>query len=123
MTLMTFLNIRRRKKKEIQRLDSSTDPSNEEHLITKGNTKSQENQDIAEVECQSPDRASVTQPRPSTRVINNHPVKNIIRDQSAPMVTRRWFNNSMAYTCYLSQVELKNVKEALKEEVWIGSMQ
>ena len=55
-------------------------------------------------------------------MINNHSVENLIDDFEESMVTCRWFTNTIAYSCYISHVEPKNMKVTLKEEACIHVM-
>ncbi|KAF7151833.1 hypothetical protein RHSIM_Rhsim02G0155200 [Rhododendron simsii] len=59
---------------------------------------------------------------PSARVKLNHPTSQVIGKVSDPMKTRRQTRDEVSYTCYLSLVEPKNVKEALMDECWINAM-
>lgn len=59
---------------------------------------------------------------PSTRVKSSHPKDNIIGDLDEGMRLRRRVPNNLAYTSYVSQVELKKVEEALSDECWVNAM-
>ena len=50
-----------------------------------------------------------------------HPQDNIIGDATEGVTTRSI--NFIANACFISQVEPKNVKEALLDEFWISAMQ
>ena len=76
---------------------------------------------------------------PTSRIHNNHPTENIIGDPSAGIQTRHITiaeNNGMyaeildtgimetcLYSCFISQVEPKDYKVALKDNSWVEAMQ
>ena len=53
----------------------------------------------------------------------DHPVSNILGDIAKGVVTRRTLNNFCYYVAFVSQIEPKNVKEALQDDHWIMAMQ
>ena len=53
----------------------------------------------------------------------NHPSELILGDPKDSMVTRKKFSNVSRFACFLSNIEPKNVKEALTDENWIEAMQ
>ncbi|KAK2378305.1 putative mitochondrial protein [Trifolium repens] len=59
---------------------------------------------------------------PSVRVQKNHPQELIIGDPQQGITTRRT-NEVISNSCFVSLMEPKNVKEALKDEYWIEAMQ
>ncbi|XP_019185052.1 PREDICTED: uncharacterized protein LOC109180022 [Ipomoea nil] len=62
-----------------------------------------------------------------TRIQKAHPIQNVIGDPSFGVKTRgkpkRDYLQLAGYSCYTSQIEPKNVKEALTDEHWIKAMQ
>ena len=73
----------------------------------------------------SRDKEPSTSKRPSSSVILNHPLSNIIGDVNKGLHLRRGPGYSvthMMYNCYLAQFEPKKVEEALKDENWVESM-
>ncbi|XP_019173231.1 PREDICTED: uncharacterized protein LOC109168701 [Ipomoea nil] len=62
-----------------------------------------------------------------TRIQKAHPIQNVIGDPSSGVKTRgkpkRDYLQLAGYSCYTSQIEPKNVKEALTDEHWIKAMQ
>ena len=74
----------------------------------------------------------------STRVNKNHPVENIIGDPHTGVQTRHRVEacsslyamikisgilHIFLYSCFISQVEWKNVQMALKDNSWVEAMQ
>ena len=59
---------------------------------------------------------------PSIRIQKNHPQELIIGNPNQGITTRR-SNEFISSSCFVSKVELKNVKEALTDEFWIEAMQ
>jgi hypothetical protein len=59
---------------------------------------------------------------PSIRVQKNHPQDLIIRDPDQGIRTKR-ANDVVSNSCFVSKFELKNVKEALTDDLWIEAMQ
>ena len=73
----------------------------------------------------SRDKEPSTSKRPSSSVILNHPLSNIIGDVNKGLHLRRgpgYSVNHMMYNCYLAQFEPKKVEEPLKDENWVESM-
>nr|GEU30231.1 integrase, catalytic region, zinc finger, CCHC-type, peptidase aspartic, catalytic [Tanacetum cinerariifolium] len=64
--------------------------------------------------------------KPTNRVLKNHPLNNVIRNASRPVLTKRQLQTD-AMWCYfdafLTKFKPKNYKEALKESIWIKAMQ
>ena len=59
-----------------------------------------------------------------SRIPKNHQISNVIRNVNEQVVTRRQFRlNEMGLVCYTSQLELKNVEEALGDESWTTTLQ
>ncbi|XP_070004927.1 uncharacterized protein [Nicotiana sylvestris] len=54
---------------------------------------------------------------------SSHPLDNIITPLDCGVQTRSKARNSLAFSAFLSQIEPKNIKEALKDANWITSMQ
>ena len=58
-----------------------------------------------------------------SRVPKNHPLSNVIGNYEDSMVTRRQSKlNEVSYVCYTSQIEPKNVEEALNDEAWVKAL-
>ena len=58
-----------------------------------------------------------------SRVPKNHPLSNVIGNYEDSMVTRRQSKlNEVSYVCYTSQIEPKNVEEALNDEAWVEAL-
>ena len=53
----------------------------------------------------------------------NHPLDNIIGDISKGVATRRSLSQFCNFTTFVSQIEPKNIKEALLDSEWILAMQ
>jgi hypothetical protein len=67
---------------------------------------------------------STTSPRfkgSSTRLLKMQPIDNIIGNPNEGVVTRS--RDQIANSCFISSIELKNIKEALSDEFWINAMQ
>ena len=81
--------------------------------------------------------------QPESRIHNIHPLQNIIGSPSSRVLTRSQVKNSTdtadssalfsrihesaaqndwSFALYVSQIEPKNIKEALKHEPWIDAM-
>ena len=58
---------------------------------------------------------------PSIRIQKDHPKELIIGNPKQGVVTRS--RETVSNACFVSKVEPKNVKEALKDELWINDMQ
>lgn len=58
---------------------------------------------------------------PSIRIQKMHPRENIIGSLNKGVTTRS--RELISNSCFISQVEPKNVKEALKDDMWINAMQ
>ena len=59
-----------------------------------------------------------------SRIPKNHQISNVIRNVNEQVVTRRQLRlNEMGLVCYTSQLELKNVEEALGDESWTTTLQ
>ncbi|XP_062114498.1 uncharacterized protein LOC133825594 [Humulus lupulus] len=59
---------------------------------------------------------------PPSWIQKAHPPTVVIGDPSASMVTRRKVANEISHLCYLSNIEPKNVKQALSDEHWVAAM-
>ena len=73
----------------------------------------------------SRDEEPSTSKRPSSRVILNHPSRNIIGDLDDGIQLRKgptYSANHVTYNCYLAQFEPKKLEEALKDENWVESI-
>ncbi|KAL6348246.1 hypothetical protein AAG906_005538 [Vitis piasezkii] len=58
-----------------------------------------------------------------SRIPKNHPLSNVIGNYEDSMVTRRQSKlNEVSYVCYTSQIEPKNVEEALNDEAWVETL-
>jgi len=60
---------------------------------------------------------------PSSRVKKNRPSELILGNLDEKMVTRKMYANMVRFTCFVSLIEPKNVKEALVDEFWVKAMQ
>ncbi|GLJ10649.1 hypothetical protein SUGI_0132400 [Cryptomeria japonica] len=79
------------------------------------------NEEVCEVEPVQPiEEALRNEPVLAMYVRNNHSVDNIIGDKDVEVLTRR---RARENTCFLSKIEPKTTKEALKDEVWIKAME
>ena len=59
-----------------------------------------------------------------SRVPKNYPISNVIGNMDDSMVTRRQSRqNKIDFFCYTSQLEPKNVEEALGDESWTTAPQ
>nr|XP_016460584.1 PREDICTED: uncharacterized protein LOC107784042 [Nicotiana tabacum] len=54
---------------------------------------------------------------------SSHPLQNVISPLDLRIQTRSKSRNSLAFSVFLSQIEPKNIKEALKDTDWITAMQ
>ena len=73
----------------------------------------------------SRDKEPSTSKRPSSRVILNHPLSNIISDQDEGLRLRKgpaYSVNHVTYNYHLTQLEPKKVEGALKDENCVESM-
>lgn len=65
--------------------------------------------------------------QPSKRIMNNHPTSAVIGGVSEGIKTRGGervdYLRMVAFVCYVSKLEQKNVTEALLDEIWIEAMQ
>ena len=63
---------------------------------------------------------------PSSRIKQNHPPEDIVGNMNELTLRKRTVNkcvaNFVSYSCYLSQVELTKVEEALQDESWVEAM-
>ena len=63
---------------------------------------------------------------PSSRIKLNHPPEVIVGNMNELTLKKSTFDkcvaNFVSYSCYLSQVELTKVKEALQDESWVEAM-
>ncbi|KAK0577488.1 hypothetical protein LWI29_033847 [Acer saccharum] len=57
------------------------------------------------------------------RLRNLHYQENIIGDLNEGVRTRNQIANQISYACYTSQIEPKNINEAIVDEYWVGAMQ
>ncbi|XP_075103628.1 uncharacterized protein LOC142178201 [Nicotiana tabacum] len=60
---------------------------------------------------------------PNWKHKSSHPLDNIITPLDSGVQTRSKTRNSVAFSTFLSQIEPKNIKEALKDADWITAMQ
>ncbi|CAM8948430.1 unnamed protein product [Rhodiola kirilowii] len=84
-----------------------------------GNSSSDEGEEVSTQE----DRAAL---QPSRRISRDHPISEIIGAPSDGIQTRGKrinYRGLAAYSCFLSSIEPKNVKEALVDEYWVLAMQ
>ena len=59
-----------------------------------------------------------------SRIPKNYQISNVIRNVNEQVVTRRQLRlNEMGLVCYTSQLEPKNVEEALGDESWTTTLQ
>ncbi|XP_075674985.1 uncharacterized protein LOC142644213 [Castanea sativa] len=74
----------------------------------------------------SSDSKSHKEKGPSSRVQLNHPRKTIVGNVNELTLRKytvaKCVANFMSYSCYLSQVELTKVEEALQDESWVEAM-
>ncbi|XP_070043166.1 uncharacterized protein [Nicotiana tomentosiformis] len=54
---------------------------------------------------------------------SSHPLENVIYPLNSGIQTRSKSRNALAFSSFLSQIEPKNIKEALKDDDWITAMQ
>ncbi|KAK0600566.1 hypothetical protein LWI29_016181 [Acer saccharum] len=57
------------------------------------------------------------------RLRNLHYQEDIIGDLNEGVRTRNQIANQISYACYTSQIEPKNISEAIVDEYWVGAMQ
>ncbi|KAK0587530.1 hypothetical protein LWI29_024466 [Acer saccharum] len=57
------------------------------------------------------------------RLRNLHYQEDIIGDLNEGVRTRNQIANQISYACYTSQIEPKNINEAIVDEYWVGAMQ
>jgi len=73
------------------------------------------------------DIADPVRKMPSTRIQKNHPSKEIIGDLNEGIRTRvqprKRYDDMVRYVCFTSQIEPKNIREALLHDEWINAMQ
>jgi len=66
---------------------------------------------------------SLNEPQTSNwRHKSSHPLDNITTPLDSGVQTRSKARNSLAFSAFLSQIEPKNIKEALKDADWIIAM-
>ena len=74
----------------------------------------------------SPDSESYEEKGPSSRIKQNHPPKDIVRNMNELTLRKRTVDKCVAnfvlYSCYLSQVKPTKVEEALQDESWVEAM-
>ena len=58
-----------------------------------------------------------------TSVVKNHPTTTVLGDIESGVRTRNQLLNELNFQCFTSQIEPKNVKEALQDEFWLLAMQ
>ncbi|XP_070031838.1 uncharacterized mitochondrial protein AtMg00820-like [Nicotiana tomentosiformis] len=54
---------------------------------------------------------------------SSHPLQNVITPLDSGIETRSKSRNSLTFSAFLSQIEPKNIKEALKDADWINAIQ
>ena len=68
----------------------------------------------------SPNSESHEKKGPSSRIKQNHPLKDIVGDMNELILRKRTVDkcvaNFMSYSCYLSQVEPTKIEKALQDE-------
>ncbi|KAL9436993.1 hypothetical protein AB3S75_022939 [Citrus x aurantiifolia] len=69
------------------------------------------------------DLQSPIRKEPSSRVKKNRPSELILGNLDEKMVTRKMYANMVRFTCFVSLIEPKNVKEALVDEFWVKAKQ
>src|ERR1044072_2198620 len=85
-------------------------------VVTSGPTLgSNSNTDADDTEVSTPNKG------PSIRIQKIHPQDNIIGSPTKGVITRS--RKLISNACFISKVEPKNVKEALKDEYWINATQ
>ena len=65
----------------------------------------------------------VVENSPHPRLRNLHYQEDIIGDLNEGVRTRRQLANQISYVCYTSQIEPKNINEAIVDEFWVGPIQ
>ena len=74
----------------------------------------------------SPDFESHKEKGPSSRIKQNHPPEDIVRNLNEftlrKCIVDKCDANFVSYSCYLSQVEPTKVEEALQDESWVEAM-
>ena len=65
----------------------------------------------------------VVENSPHPRLRNLHYQDDIIGDLNEGVRTRNQIANQISYACYTSQIEPKNINEAIVDEYWVGAMQ
>ena len=72
---------------------------------------------------ESENQIGETSRRNKSRIPKNHPISNVIGNIDESVLTRRQSRmNLIGLTCYTSQLEPKNVEEALRDESWITAL-
>ena len=73
-----------------------------------------------------PDSESHEEKGPSSRIKLNHPSEVIVRNMNELTLRKHIVDkcvaNFVSYSCYLSQVEPTNVKDAFQDESWVKAM-
>ena len=87
-----------------------------------GTTVETQNAAESEEEEESSHAQSTSRPR-YVRTQKNHSLDNVIGEVTSGMKTRGKRNNVVHFACYISQLEPKNIKEALEDSEWILAMQ
>ena len=74
----------------------------------------------------SPDFESHEEKGPSSKIKLNHPLEVIVGNMNKLTLSKHTVDkcvaNVMSYSCYLSQFEITNVKEAFQDESWVEAM-
>lgn len=91
--------------------------------------------DVSSTDCQTPNKeeaeSTATDPlrlqsHLSVHVLKNHPSSNIIGDLNSKVTTRKkdklGYAKMIANVCFTSNIEPRNVTEALKDEQWVKAM-
>ncbi|RVX08050.1 Retrovirus-related Pol polyprotein from transposon TNT 1-94 [Vitis vinifera] len=88
------------------------------------NEKLSEDEEKKEEQGKKGDRGRIEPSKKNkSRVPKNHPLSNVIGNYEDSMVTRRQSKlNEVSYVCYTSQIEPKNVEEALNDEAWVDAL-
>ena len=74
----------------------------------------------------SPDSESHEEKGPSSSIKLNHPPEVIVGNMNEFILRKRTVDkcvaNFVSYSCYLSQIELIKVEEAIQDESWVKAM-
>ncbi|CAM8943933.1 unnamed protein product [Rhodiola kirilowii] len=98
-------------------------------VISNADPKLPTSNDNQPEEDDNPDTTPPDSPRvfhPSRAIEKNHPISEVIGDLNEGIKTRGKqvnFRNLACFSCFISSIEPKNVKEAINDEYWVVAMQ